>query len=196
MEVDLVSKFIPFILGSTTLVPLQLWLWLCTNFIKIKALQFFQIAIRGSFSETLKNVHTKDTLALIQTSVWWPRFFSVITNFCFGRVVSVIKVIRPKTENALLGHFRPKIFGGRKFGASLILMHTFHKSWTSFSHNIFSYFCENWILSFLTNDQCFYQIRQTNKNGCFGNDIVRIKHWSFLFKLSSIGDGTEKGIPP
>ncbi|GAA6097171.1 uncharacterized, partial [Tachysurus ichikawai] len=46
----------------------------------------------------------------------------VITTNCFGRVVSVIKVFRPKTENALLGHFRPNIFGGRIFGASLMKM--------------------------------------------------------------------------
>ncbi len=37
-----------------------------------------------------------------------------------GHIVSVINVFRPKTENALLGHFRLKIFGGRIFGASPI----------------------------------------------------------------------------
>lgn len=35
----------------------------------------------------------------------------------FGRVVSVKKVFWPKAKKALLGHFQPKFFAGRIFGA-------------------------------------------------------------------------------
>ncbi len=82
-----------------------------------EALHGLQIAVRGSFSDKLKYVHTADML--LQTSTCRSRFL-IASSQHFGRIVSVIKVFRPKTENALLGNFRPKIFGGRIFGASLM----------------------------------------------------------------------------
>ncbi len=82
----------------------------------ISALHVLQIAVRGSFSDILKYVHTADVL--LQTSTCRSRFLFASSQH-FGRIVSVIKVFRPKTENAFLGHFRSKIFGGRIFGASL-----------------------------------------------------------------------------
>ena len=91
--------------------------------LEMPELHVLQIAIRGSFSDIWKYSHTADMLAQRRkrpdNRVLVAVFVCVITISCFGRVVSVIKVFRPKAENALLGHFRPKIFGGRNFGASL-----------------------------------------------------------------------------
>ncbi len=84
----------------------------------ISALHVLQIAVRRSFSDILKYVHTADVL--LQTSTCRSRFLFASSQH-FGHIVSVIKVFRPKTENALLSHFRSKIFGGRIFGASLMV---------------------------------------------------------------------------
>ncbi len=59
---------------------------------------FFEFAVRGSFSDILKYVHTADML--LQTSTCRSRFLFASSQH-FGRIVSVIKVFRP-----LLGHFR------------------------------------------------------------------------------------------
>jgi heme/copper-type cytochrome/quinol oxidase subunit 3 len=45
-------------------------------------------------------------------------FFSKIKMF--GAFFSAFLFLRPETENYVLGHFRPNIFGGRIFGAFLI----------------------------------------------------------------------------
>ncbi len=73
--------------------------------LEISALHVLQIAVRGSFSDILKYIHTADIF--LQTSTCRSRFLFASSQH-FGRFVSVIKV------------FRPKIFGGRIFGASLL----------------------------------------------------------------------------
>ncbi len=94
------------------------------------ALRVLQIAVRGSFSDILKYVHTADKLLQTSTCRSWFLFTS---SQHFGRFVSVIKVLRTKTKNALLGHFRqPNIrcIPNTEYNQQWNVLHTHLEQWT------------------------------------------------------------------